>query len=91
MGRYRCAEGVSWAVELHGVVVLDPRRESAIRLGYPEAALWDLVSRSESGERLTQKMGALGSLEAEAVERFVSETLRRWVEAGLLVAEEGDG
>ena len=90
MSEYRVAEQVRWAVEAGGVVVID-RQGEAVTLGYPRAAIWDLLTRGESDERICAKMCAIASLEPEAAQALVRETVAALREAGLATPRDASG
>lgn len=91
LATYRCAPHVSWTVERNGLLLLTACNAKACPLRYPEAALWELLSRGNSYRQVASKMRAIALLSAEATERFIAETIESWVEAGLLLREERDG
>ena len=89
--RYRCPRHVAWSVEPDGVLLVNTAGATARRLRYPEAAVWDWLSRGDSCAGATRKTAALAKLDPAAAERLVLEAVRSWVEAGFLVVESGDG
>lgn len=91
LATYRCAPHVSWTVERNGLLLLNAGNAKGCPLGYPQAALWDLLSRGNSYRQVVSKMRAIALLSAEATERFIADTMESWVEAGLLLREDGDG
>jgi hypothetical protein len=78
-------------VEQDQVLLVDTRTGAVRPLGYPQAAIWDLIVRDSSWRGIVCKMGAIASLDAEAAERLVREAVDSWLEAGFLVAEEERG
>jgi len=90
MSGYRAAEQVRWAVEAGGIVVIDHKGE-ATTLGYPQAAIWDLLTRGESEERACAKLCAIASLDREAAQALMLDTVSTLREAGLLTQRGSDG
>ncbi len=84
MTEYRAAEQVRWAVEAGGVVLIDGATGAATTLGYPQAAIWDFLTRGESSERIAAKMGAIASLDPAGAQALVEETIAALREAGFL-------
>lgn len=84
---WRQASHMAWSVEFDGLALVDTSKGTVLRLGYPRAALWDLMGRDRSLPGIVSKMSAIAALDMEHAERLVRETVREWVEAGLLVAE----
>ncbi len=88
---YRSAPGLSWLVEPDGLVLTSSVTGAVHRLRYPEAAVWDWISRGESWAGTVRNTGAVARLDPEAAQRLVRGAVCAWVEAGLLVARGGDG
>jgi len=91
LDKYRSASQVSWTVEKRGLVLLNSATGAVCTLAYPEAALWDLISRCESCQRIIPALSAITSLEPAAAEQLIQVTVRGWVQAGFLVREAGNG
>jgi hypothetical protein len=87
---YRVAPGVEWVVNACDVLVRQPGNGIS-RLAYPEAALWDLVSRAQSSSRIHRIMQHVAGLEPDAARAMVERTLESWAERGLVVAREAHG
>ncbi|MGA2328433.1 MAG: PqqD family protein [Bryobacteraceae bacterium] len=90
MSEFRAAEQVRWAVEAAGVVLIDGATGAATTLGYPEAAIWDLITRGDSRERIAAKLCAIAGLEPAAAQELVLNTVAVLREAGFL-APRGSG
>lgn len=82
---YQCSPGVVWAVEMDGITLLNPSTGAVCSLGYPQAAIWDLISRGYSTDRLLRVISALASLEPNETDRLVHESLEDWTKAGFLI------
>ena len=74
-----------------GVVVLDSRAGTALRLGYPEALVWDMAGRGRSPREITDALGAALALPPPSARRRVLEMLEQWTRAGLLVEVPAHG
>lgn len=78
------APGVRWVVEATSLAVYNPSG-SVTRLGYPEAAVWDMLTHGETPTRAAGRLvyvAALSPIDAEAV---VGRAVDAWVRAGLFV------
>ena len=84
MNEYRVTEQIRSAVEAGGVVLIDHATGAATTLRYPEAAIWDLITRGDSPDRIATKMCAIAGLEPAAAQKLVLDTLAAWREAGFL-------
>ena len=83
MKTYRVAPSVRWSVGRTNLTVADGRG-SVCTFDYPDAAVWDLLTRGyryDDVVRLTAYIGALSAAEAAAV---VRRALERWRDAGLI-------
>ncbi|MCP4691497.1 MAG: hypothetical protein GY859_25860, partial [Desulfobacterales bacterium] len=75
---------VVWTVE-PGRVILENRRTGAVRvLGYPRAAIWDLISRGRTRGQLNRALRAIASMDAAGADRLIRETEADLGEAGFL-------
>jgi hypothetical protein len=84
MSEYRAAEQIRWAVEAAGVVLINGATGAATSLSYPEAAIWDLITRGDSSEKIAAKLCAIAGLEPVAARKFVLDTVEAWRKAGFL-------
>jgi hypothetical protein len=91
MNRFRVAEPVRWAVEAAGVVLVNDATGAVITLGYPQAAVWDLLTRGDSGAKIGAKLCAIAALEPAAARALVRETAAALREAGFLILREQRG
>jgi hypothetical protein len=65
MPDFRPADGVKWAVELRGVLLVDGSGVRSRFLEYPEAAAWDFLSRRDPRDRIVEKLGATAGLSGD--------------------------
>lgn len=80
----RPAPGLAWAVETHGIRLVDHARGHGRFIAYPEAALWDLLTRRRSRETLTRQMAAVCGRELSETEQWIETLLDSWLDQGLL-------
>ncbi len=84
MTRLALRTGILATVEARGVAVVDDLGGRRMFIAYPEAAVWDLVTRRGDGERTRRLIGAIADIgEAEAA-RLVEASATRWVREGWL-------
>jgi hypothetical protein len=91
MSEHRVAEKVRWAVEAGGVVIINGATGAVTTLGYPQAAIWDFLTRGESRDRICAKLCPIASLDLAAAHALVLETVAALREAGLLAPGESSG
>lgn len=83
---YRPAPEVVWNSEPNGVRVTPPSGDS-VKLGYPDAALWDFMTRGIAEGRLILMLRHIGGFPDEAAVRtFVSSRLEEWRRLSLVVS-----
>lgn len=82
--RYVLAPGCSWVADARGILVLDELARDACALGYPEAAIWELLLRGHSSEEAARLLQWIADLSPEEAQDLVSTRALQWVEAGWL-------
>ena len=83
MNSYRLGPGVRWVVERFAVTVTDGRR-TVLTLHYPEAAIWDLLSRGYAFDAVVDLIRHIAAMPAEQAAPLVRTTIDAWRAAGLL-------
>jgi len=74
----RVAQGVSWFVEEHGVLIIDELSRDSVRLSYPEAAVWDLLVRGSSTLRTASLLREGFALTESEARILVENCVRQW-------------
>ena len=87
---YRLRPEVTWTVETQDILVR-AGKGSTHRVPYPEAALWDLISRGYRLDKVVPMMGHIASLEAETARQLVLDTLEQWTACGFFSKELSHG
>jgi hypothetical protein len=78
-------DGVTWVVEHAGIRVFGPPATSVRFIPYPEAAVWDFVSRGYTPEVIVSKLRHLDRRLAANAPGWVASVLQDWSDDGLLV------
>jgi hypothetical protein len=86
--KYSLAPGVHWVVNRFSLAITDARGE-ALTLDYPEAAIWDLFSRSYSYGKVVSMTAYIASLTPEMAAAVVRRSVDDWVARGLLEPSAG--
>ena len=89
--RYACKPEVAWVVEDDGILLVNRATGTTRFLGYPEAAVWDLLSRGRSFARAVSTLRATTERDAAEAERLVRDCIRQWVDAGILTEASDHG
>lgn len=85
---YRVAPNVGWAVETWGLLLSDGR-ENPHWLPYPQAAIWDLISRGYPTAKVCSMLTHIAALDSATAETLVWESLEVWTQRGLLTKVRG--
>ena len=89
MSLYQGARDISWTVETTGLLLMRPGSGVCCRLAYPEAAIWDFVTRGYDLQRVARMIRHIGGFpDDSAAEKYVRDRLRSWLEAGFLVVNK---
>lgn len=91
VSRYTTGPGIGWVVEENGLLVLDAVNRRELFLPYPEAALWDLLSRHQSLEVVMPVLLAIFKTNSTAYEQWALKEIALWETNGWLVREGADG
>jgi hypothetical protein len=86
MTRYCLAPGVRWHVGPTSLTLTDGKGRVRT-LGYPEAAVWDLVSRGYALDKVVPMMTHIAALEEDGARRLVASSLEAWHEDGFLLRD----
>lgn len=79
---YHCHPEVIWAVESARLTLIRRNTGTRLALGYPEAALWDLLGREVSLQRAIRMMAAIAGMELQATRAWIIETIGAWAQEG---------
>jgi hypothetical protein len=80
---YRLCPRVKWVVERFTLRVTDG--SGALRtFDYPEAAVWDLMSRGYPFAQVVSMTGHIMSVGAETADTLVRRSLEQWAASGLI-------
>jgi hypothetical protein len=80
----RISVGVSWLVEDAGIRVFGPQATSSRLVEYPEAAVWDFVTRGYPLDVIVSRLRCLDPRLAGNAANWVACVLDGWVDDGLL-------
>jgi hypothetical protein len=88
---YRAALHVRWVIDNCRIQVVDEKVNRVRQLDYPEAAIWDFVSRGRSLDQTLQMLCAIYPIDTHEAERMVRLCLQEWVQDGLVMEEAAHG
>lgn len=73
---------------MKGIVLINEKTGVVSLLGYPQAAVWDLLTRGYSYDRSVPMLTAITSLQADEIEALIAESLEKWLEDGFLILKK---
>ena len=79
-----CPDRISWIVETHGVLLIDTFYNRTTLLSTAEAAIWDLLTRNRSRERLLTMLVVITGQDTQSVAFLLDACLDRWLKEGWL-------
>lgn len=82
---YQCASHTYWIVEQQGIVLINISENRYSRLYYPEAAIWDLLTRNLPYDRLLRMLMVISSLDNESAASLIEQSLKQWIANGWLI------
>ena len=89
--KWEISEHVRWAVQTDGLYVIHTRTMSSQKLEYPDAAVWDLITRYGSNRKIIQLLSHIANLSLQKTELIFSDCMGRWASSGLLTMDDGNG
>lgn len=86
MMKFRCPGEVKWVVAKGGLHLIHIHSGDRLTLAYPQAAVWDLISRGYTVERTAAMVAMIARLDETSARKLVWESLDNWVQLGFLVS-----
>jgi hypothetical protein len=88
---YRCHPDLAWSVENNTTILIRRDTGATSTLGYPEAALWDFLSRGIPLQRIVPLIAAIAGMEKSSAHAWMAGAIDEWTAAGWLIEAEQDG
>jgi hypothetical protein len=88
---YHCHPETTWTVQKEGLFLVRRDTGESIIVNYPEAALWDLVSRQVPIHRVMKMMTFVNHADLDTVRSWIVKTIEIWMHEGWLIAKGDDG
>lgn len=86
--KMRCAGQAAWVVEPHGVALIHMAQGRRRELGYPEAAVWDLVTRGRPEKTICSMLELIAGIGPREARTLVDSCLDQWLAEGWLETGE---
>jgi hypothetical protein len=80
----RISESIGWVVESEGVRLLDSADPQLLSIPYPEAAVWDLLSRRYTKSSMVSLMAVIGQMSEVEAEELIDRCVLDWRQRGYL-------
>ena len=82
---YQCASNTCWIVEQQGILLINTSENRYSRLHYPEAAIWDLLTRNWPYAHLLRMLAVIFSLNSDEAVLLLEQSLEQWIANGWLI------
>jgi hypothetical protein len=82
---------IQWTVEEGGILLIDTKSNRTHLLGYPQAAVWALINRGYSAEKITSMLCAIASSGQDQVKAMMRDSLEEWLELGCIEMTKDNG
>jgi hypothetical protein len=76
---------VSWIVETRGIHIINKQTNRTCFLNYPRAAIWDLMTRDNSFDRIITFISIISSVNRIKARQLVCESVEEWIKKGFLL------
>ena len=88
---YQCTPHTKWAVEMYGIFLINEKTGTSSSLGYPQAAIWDLLTRNYSYPEMLRLLCRITTLQTNEAEKLLAESLEKWINSGFLTMVSNHG
>lgn len=88
---YRIANYIRWVVQVDAVHVINTQTGGHHRLFYPQAAIWDMLSRNYSIDKIAHLLMPIADVNVEEAQHLVKDILSDWRSEGFLKTETPGG
>ena len=85
---YQCMAAVQWVVEAGSIVLVNRESGATCSLEYPQAAIWDLMTRDYLYEQMLPMLSAITGLDKKNVHAILVESLKDWERNGFSLKTE---
>ncbi len=82
---------IKWSIESRGIFLINTVSKKSQFLDYPQAALWDLLSRGYPYDQIITMLSAILSKDKEGVKTIVQISIEEWLQNGFLLGGNNDG
>ena len=72
--------GVKWAVEEDGILIVNSKANTSLKLNQTESSLWQLIAVKTPYNQLSRFLAALKGITLIEAEKFIQEVFERWRE-----------
>jgi hypothetical protein len=82
--KLQSAKHVAWVVEPHGIVLIHTLHGRIRQLAYPEAAVWDLITRPRPEATIRRLLELIAGINPQEARELLASCLDIWTEEGWL-------
>lgn len=85
---YQCLPQIAWSVERDGILLINRNTGKVRFLPYPQASIWDLISRGYAFDRTVRMVSAIAAMKHHDGEEFILKSLKEWSREGFLTEKK---
>jgi len=86
---YKPTAGMKWVVEEDGILIVNPKAKTSLKLNQTESSLWQLITAQTPQNQLSRFLTALKGITLTEAEKFIQEVLEHWKELKYLEYRSG--
>ncbi len=80
---------MTWAVEKNSVFLFEPVEKTSLCLAYPEALVWDMISRERPLDSICRVFKRVSGMDGQDSDEFLNALFNEWVLKGIVVRQHG--
>jgi len=88
---FRFRSGIGKLVERNGLRLVDISRGRSESIGYPDAAVLDLTTRHDPGDRVADQVSAITGFGIDDSLVLIETCLEKWIQSGVVEPRVLDG
>jgi hypothetical protein len=78
-------DSILWVVNAQNIIISNKKTKEQYILNYPEAAIWDLISRNSDVDLILEKMRVITNRKGlKKVEEVTRKTIHDWLKKNLI-------
>jgi hypothetical protein len=84
MNIFKLREGTVYAFDLNGIAILNKKVQTHFLIGYPEAAIWSVLSGNYGRRKSVEMLKAILGKDEEATTAIIEQCITKWKSLNLI-------